>query len=467
MITFIGWITIILMIISLGKLSRLYYIFVLLTPYSAATVFIITNNKAGLPPSFLVGIFFIIATFLKIIKNNQKINTYQKNVFFMIVFFIMFCLVSIFIPILHQGVGNTYTVMNAAFEYTSIPSLGSFSQFIYLIFYLLLVISIFFYVDNTTKIYKTIKFFLLSSLFTVLWGIFIHQGSNLGMFEYPYEIFNNHPGYYQGYDMEIYGFVKRMSSVAQEPSVYSFFLGFSITLLMYLSLNKVWIFTSSLQIIILILHVVSLFLTTSSTAIVGFFLLLFILFLLEFTSTSFFIIKKKLLIISIVTPLILFLFYSIMEYILTKELNISLIELVQILTINKLDDGTSGDIRVSAFFFGLQTLIDTYFLGAGYGINRTFDINTTLLANIGFFGFLSFLLLFFYPFFLSIKKLKTIKVLEEKKIYISILIANILAYILMSISIPDFVNTYFWLFFALMLSIPNIINKKSEVRKYQ
>lgn len=463
MLTFIGLVTIIITAVNFFNINKLFYTLVFFMPFSASTIFILQGSKAGMQPAYFIGLIFIFRTLIKYSK-SIKINQYYKDVTILIFTLVVISTISLLNPLLLDYFGVNYIVFNVID--TSNSTIGSLSQFAYFLFFIILLYTVLLFLDSFDKVKQALYVFLLSSTFTVLWAILIHEGSYIFGFEYPAYIFNNHPGYAQGYTQEIYGYINRICSVAQEPSIYGYLLSISISILLFSNYNNIYFFRKNVQILILFLHIFTIFLTTSSTAFIGLALVVSIYLIYEFTKMNFPKINKKLFYSIFFMVSILLTLFLLFNYLVSMYFNFDLLDLISLLTVNKLDDGSSGDERFGLFLLGINTFMDTYMLGAGFGLNRTVDINSTLLANIGLLGFFSWILLCLYPFF-AIKKLYKYCSFEQRQLVLIILFSNVVSYILMSLSIPDFINLYFWLFFGLLISIPNIILKEKSLKELE
>jgi hypothetical protein len=455
MITYIGYITFLLVLFNYNNKYNLLKLFVIFSAFSASTILIIPNSKFGLQPSYVIAIVFMLQ-FINMKSIKFLNHKYEKNIFIFIFIFMFIGLVSLLYPLVFNFFQIPYQVISPAHSYAYKPEFGSLSQYIYLIFYLLIVIFIYFFINSFDKLETLIKIFIYTSLFTAFWGLGVQESSVYLKFDYPYYIFNNHPGYAQGYAQEIYGYINRMCSVAQEPSVYAYFLSYSVSILTYLSLKNVYIMNKNYQKLILYIFILTLIVTTSSTAYTFLILLYFSMLILFFNINEPMKLNKRFIYLLFNGLFFLIVIYIVLDYILETYLNFSLFDLLSQLLFHKFDTG-SGIERLNGFIVGINILLDTYLLGLGYGLNRTFDIVSTLLANIGIIGLLSFILMLLYPIFRIHKLKKKLYSKRQRAIVESIVIAFSFSFLLMAISIPDFNNIYFWLFFAFIISIPKII----------
>lgn len=457
MITLVGLIEVAAIVYFLGNLNKFFNFFVVTTAFSAASLVVLPNSTFGIIPAYLTGAILIILVFYNALIKRTGSIIYTLDALIPFIFFICLSSISLFYPIVLEVMGISVPVFNVAFNDQSIIEIGRLTQISYFWFLCLVAISISIYVNSKDKLYSLVRVFIYASTFTVFWGLGVQGGSFLFGFDYPDYIFNNHPGYAQGFDQEIFGYVKRMCSVAQEPSVYAYYLMYTISILSYLTLKKIKIVHHKFQTPILILHILMLLLTTSSTGFVAFCFMILLLLLFNLNTLNTLVIDKMFFYIFFILLILLVVFYVFMSYFLQKFLGVNILELLELLTLNKLESGSSGDVRLGLFYSGLDVLYSSNFIGAGFGVNRTVDINTTLLSNIGIIGFISFIFAMFYPVVLTINKLNLSSDNFEKTVVRSVLFAHVISYFVMSIAIPDFVNVYYWLIWGVVMALPNIL----------
>lgn len=217
--------------------------------------------------------------------------------------------------------------------------------------------------------------------------------------------------------MTVSGFsFERLKSLTGEASMYSF------TILPF------WIFamhTKRLKTAILLF--VTLLLTASTTALLG----MFIYALMNLKGIIGFIIKYKrstsiiVLFIAVTVSIKYSYFYKLIDSMVIDKLTMS---------------NASGSSRVTYFLNQMGFFVhDMPFLnklfGIGFGTVRSTDFLSTLLVNCGIVGFLLFTLLFLYP----VIKLD-ISDLKER----GLIIANVVIYITMMVSVPEFAYLSTW-----------------------
>jgi hypothetical protein len=107
----------------------------------------------------------------------------------------------------------------------------------------------------------------------------------------------------------------------------------------------------------------------------------------------------------------------------------------------------------------MQIFMQNPILGIGYGRNRSFEITTTLLSNIGLLGFVTFVMLIGA----SLRMTNLIPLMTKDKLLISVSYglkySLMLSLFAMLIAIPDLTFMYFWLVLSLISSVYNLARK--------
>jgi glycosyltransferase involved in cell wall biosynthesis len=241
-----------------------------------------------------------------------------------------------------------------------------------------------------------LRVFVASATFVALWG-WLQLAMHYVGIAYPSYLFNNNASFAQHYDQVLNVLhLKRMSSVAPEPSMLARFLLVPSFMLLYAVYHDVhWFAPSRLTLGLSIFFLVTLLLTTSSTAVAGLILGLAVLVAIEAfrrrrgaegptPSRRRSIRVTLLLIVSVpVVVLVVSIFW------LHLDLH-GLRQLVDVVLLDKLES-SSGQGRVEGALHGLALFRRYPLLGVGWGSNRTFDLLTTLLAATGVLGAASFL----------------------------------------------------------------------------
>jgi hypothetical protein len=325
-----------------------------------------------------------------------------------------------------------------------------------------------FEVDSLKKLIGSVKVLLASGFVTALWGIFVQFPSFFLKYQYPFWIFNNHQGYAQAWMGRMrsgLAAIPKISSVAPEASMYAYFAMMVVALLAVLIINKYQLFNKTLQNMIMLSLVVVSWLTTSTTAFAGYGFLVLLLFALFWNNRKMFSLKidaKMWFIIKmgLAAALLFVTVFVLVSYFF--QINYAQIsDIIRLSSYDKLSTG-SGQVRFGALLRGVEILFSTYLLGTGWGSNRTTELYSTLLANIGLAGFASFIFLLW----LVIKQTLIIArrnqgINDSLSVMSQALLGSFfMSLFLLGISIPDFIYTYFWLIFGLLLALPRIEAKK-------
>ena len=471
-ITLIGLITIILTIIFFKNSAKLFSLLVFLSPFTASSIFILTGTDKGMQPAYFIGLAFIFRTILKLFMKKVSINAIQKKMIALLSAFWLLMLGSLLFPLVLNVFGIDPILINArAVDITRASDFPSYScnYFIYMTLFLAIAISTIFEIDSFEKIKKSIQVLSISAFFSAVWGLFVQLPSFLLGYDYPIWIFNNHQGYGQSWNNKLFSltsFLPRINSIFPEPSMYAVFLMAIIVILFVLTINKIYIFRNGFQVFLLIFLLITSWLSTSTTAYIGSFLLLVStvlgylklkrLFNLK-VDKKLFLFGKYLLGVSLIALLVF------MSLAFLFIINISdLLSIFRSLTFDKVSSG-SGQDRADSSLYGLSILFDTYFLGTGWGYNRTNDLLFTLLSNVGLFGFLYFAFVMFYFLkntYAIYKKLKEWR--EFSYISLALFFSLLMELALMLIAVPDFIFIYFWIILGLLLSLPKAMDRLME-----
>lgn len=272
----------------------------------------------------------------------------------------------------------------------------NFTQFMYLVFVVTLMAAVASMRLTPDEIRRAVLVLLGSALFVAGWG-WIQVGFHQVGIEYPDELFNNSLSFAQLYGQQIaVAGIKRMSSVAPEPSMLARFL------LIPTFISYYAVFEGTGQIVnraaalgLAAFFTLTLVATTSSTAFVGLAIgvvLFGVVVLVRMRrlareGAGGHPIGRLILLgvtVGIVVPVLLLLIAQWRLGLGLAELD----EVLSILVVGKLET-TSGQNRLSGAAAGLRLFLTHPVLGVGWGSNRTFDVTTNVLAATGLVGALS------------------------------------------------------------------------------
>ncbi len=445
----------------------LYYIFIFFTPFSASSVLNVPSIQFGMQPAFLLGALCLISLAVDFVRRPLRIAKIFKiqQVFIVTIWlFWLIALVSLAASIiLYIGFDFEYKTFNPGV----LEDLGirkfKLTAFTYLTFFLFLPILTLIKVDSRKKLLNSLRFFFYSGLFTIIWGLLTQiVGFFIGM-EYPSWLFNNHIGYIQFAGVPLYG-VPRMNSVAAEPSHQAFFLLIYIAIFVTLWVNKVYIVPRRFFEFSLLLALTGIILTTSTTGIVtlAFGLIVMTIHLIInklAINLRFF---RLIILVSVVIVIIIIL--SLLIIFNSDIPSENFIRFISENTIGKLQSG-SGQIRTSAIPLTLEVFLQNPIIGTGWGRNRSFDLATTLLANIGIIGFASYILVMMTIFRIVLRVHQRSHDHTLSTIGLSFFYALILALFACFIAIPDFLFLYFWVLLGLAASLLTIYKREQSLNR--
>lgn len=437
-ITLLGIIVIAMSIYAFFKNEKLLlYMLVFFSTFTAAELFHIEFISAPVLPFEFIGTMWLLKQLINFIKSKPKItkeiiiNKFKENKL------ATACLIFIIAVIL----GEAYLAISGiTIDYISFYgksevirfSMGNISQFIIITFIFTLMIVLSFKIKTKEEIKTLLKVFCISSIFAVIWGLLQFITFYFGI-PYPAFLFNNNVYAAQCYD-QIGNNIKRISSIALEPSTFSInlicFMPFLIGTFLKLKENfkdKKYL----LIFVLLVLTTVCAILTTSSTAYVGLVALygMFGLYILcgfikngELSDRKKNFIKLALItVISILLAVVLwFTFVKIgykMGVIKHDEMTLLDIELeeenpkvddrqhnsifdnmistIKQMTIGKLASA-SGQDRMQGDLIGFSMIKYSPIVGIGFGAYRPFSMFTNVLLGSGVIRIISFCIYILY-----------------------------------------------------------------------
>jgi len=316
---------------------------------------------------------------------------------------------------------------------------------IYLLFAMILSVRL----KSKQEIKELLKVFGIVTIFAIIWG-FIQYFMYYLNIRYPAFLFNNNPYAAQGYGQMMF-FVKRISSIALEPSTFSLNLALFVPLVLVTLIEIKKEKTSQKYriglLVVTIMAITCALLTTSTTAWASLAVLYFVLLVYNIKNKNF----KKIIQITVYFAIsfIIFAICCFAGNALSKATNINnnvstssskngLINTVENVTTKKLDSG-SGHERLQRELDGLKIYQMSPIFGVGYFSFRTFTLFTNVLVNMGIFGVLSIL----YIFFVVIKQLwKNRK--GNRTIVLTFFLCVLEMFFAYLISIPDLSYIYCW-----------------------
>jgi hypothetical protein len=377
----------------------LFYTFIFFVPFSASTVLNVDSLvRFGLQP----GYFFALLWFLKIsisslYSNKLHFPSLSFVYLYPIIIFWFIALVSLSMPIILEGNVLVHYPWTEGWYFTRLELQGGhFTQFLYLTFVVLVVISICIEVRTREKLYKAIRILLISGTVVSLLGLWQSLGDHFGV-PFPAGIFSNNIKFYLGYEQVAFEAVSgfnRMSSVAPEPSILaSYFLWIFPLFFMLMVRKDTAVKVKKLYMYLtLFLFFISLVLTLSTTALAGIIFNFFLL--LGYVDNGGFlklgVIKKRFRLLFYLVMFVCLVAFTAWAVGSSLGINFSMLKDLFInLTINKTKN-LSGIERSEGVAQGINIFLQYPLLGVGWGSNRTFDFSTTILSNTGALGFAAF-----------------------------------------------------------------------------
>ena len=427
------------------KRRWLFYASVFFIPFNASAVVYFPSISYGVQIPYLLAMLWIarigVDTAWKRIAWEEYMSVLTQKAPWILILFVTLCVLSLAVP--QMGLSSLVHPVEEPFHVHGIlvPSRTNLTQLAYLAF----MAAFFFATALETYLLrnplKPLKVLVFSALFSEGWGVLQYLLRLLHL-PYPHELFNNNPAFYQGWNQTIWGNIPRMCSVAIEPSIFSGFLFAVLPLLVYALIKRIKI--TPLDFLALTLGILCSLLTFSTTALVGLMLLTFLGFLLAIHTSPWG--KKEGTTMGLLTAGGMVL---IAYAIFTSPLGHAL----EIVTLKKLTT-ISGMARLKGAKLGLQLAYSHPLLGVGWGSNRTFDLVTNLLSNVGLLGTASFFTFVYLVVGPCLKESTNPSILR------GIALTILIDLFLLALSIPDIIQLHLWLLMGICCGgRPLVINK--------
>jgi hypothetical protein len=474
MVTELGYVVIPLSILLffLSK-EHLFYLFVVSTPFTAASVFNVEAIKFGLAPAYWISALFILKSLLELftkrnIKNKKLINNKFTSALFL---FWSVCLLSLLLSITVYLLFNIdYVNFSPEANDDMIIRKFRITNFLYFTLYVLTTYFSIQEMGNTKKLMNALACFLCSGLFTMFWGIVVQFIGLLVGLEYP-DLFNTNISLGQSNGAMLYG-IPRISSVASEASMYAYFLIMFIPIYISLEIGGIYILGKSTLRISNSIALLTAFVTTSTTAYATFGMALLFFFAssqrVANSSNNVFFARKFFNKLSLITIISISLFSMLIIYV-SSNFGVKIEDFISILTDSTISKGSSdstsfesGKERSSTIFVALSIFMQNPIIGTGFGKSRSFDLITTILSNTGILGLLSFIMMILAAINLTTDVEKSTVNRLFKSLAYGLRYSLIMGLFAMCISIPDLVFQFFWLILSFISSLHNISYKESK-----
>lgn len=449
-VTLIGWVVIALAIYAFIKEEKyLLYLAVFFSTFTATSIINIEKSITGISPFYFLAGLWILKVFINYYKEKISLkalikeNRDNKLIRGLFIFLFTVVLGEVF-RLIARGTIEFMDLNSNSMSVIEFSS-SNITQPIYLLFMVVFSIVLCIRLKDKVEIKKVMKIFIISTIFALIWGLVQFCIYYLGI-EYPANLFNNNIAARQLYFQMVYG-IKRVNSIALEPSTFALNILHLLPLILTLWLANIKVAKTRIksEIIIVMIIILALMvgiLTTSSTAYIGIaltvlMLTIYILFL-SIKGKDLYNNKKKVIVFYLIgiVSLIFVLLLSIKVFNIYWE---TVWHAFKDMTINK-KNLESGHERGNAVKMALNIFRQAPILGAGWGSFRSLDTVTNLLANTGVVGTGAF----FYIIYIIIERTIIYRKYDEK-MAVGLGLMIIIPTIALSISIPDLIFGYYWM----------------------
>lgn len=454
-ITILGFVTLIISIYAFFKNEKLLlYMVVFLSTFTAAELGDIKATTTPIQTFEFTGAVWLLREFINFVKLRPKItkeiiiNKFKENNIALAFVFFIISIILGEITLVISGISVEYIDVFGNQRMVKF-GLSNITQSSILIFMFIIMIVLSFKIKTKEEVKELLRVFCISAMFAVIWGLLQFITYYFGI-QYPAFLFNNNNYALQGYN-QIENNIKRISSIALEPSMFSITL---IALLAFLmgTFLKTNINLKNKKHLVLILGLLATtictILTTSSISYVGLvivygFFLVYILFGFikggELSNRKHNFIK---ILVSTVASIALASMICIVfvkigyklgtigekttieeknsekenENVIKKEEKYNkdikaydnMTTTLKQMTIQKLKTGSALE-RINGEKVGFSMLKYSPVFGIGFGSYRTYSLFTTVLVNAGIFGEITFL----YILFVVIREIMKLRNEEE------------------------------------------------------
>jgi len=393
-VTILGYI---LIPVAVGLFFRsrreLLYVFVFFAPFSAAAVINFSSPSFGLQPGYLFGMLYIARAVIDHVTGGGT-PTFDRARLKQLLPFWLFLIVAllsmVMIPL--RGLA-TVTRPSGATELLHL-SMQNATQFGYLLFTISVLTTIAAERLSSSELRRILRIFVGAGIFACLWGWFEVFTFFVGGIEYPEFLFNNSVSFKQavGTVFSLIG-VRRLSSIAPEPSMLARFLLVPCFIVIYDYFRSGVLYSKQTALWISALFVITLLACASSTGYVGIaagFGLLIFLHARDHVRSFLHPEAIKRLLVAFGSTVVLALFFGAISFVVAQQvlgLGVEdIVTLFDLLIGSKLESG-SANTRIGGGLQALNLLAQFPLFGAGWGSHRSFDLVTYVLGNTGFIGF--------------------------------------------------------------------------------
>lgn len=383
-----------LLIAVFGSSRILLYLLIFFAPFTATAVVNVQSPSFGLQPAYFFGLLFVgrfgAETLLR--GGRVTLGRTERRALLILWLFLLAVVVSILaIPVYDHVMVVRPSGQLEALRFTS----ENVSQLLYVAVAVALVTAIAFSRPRPVDVRRGLLVLLAGGVFVSLWGwlqIYLYR---LGL-PYPDFLFNNSLSYSQRYE-QVLGVLglKRMNSVAAEPSMLARFLLIPTFISYYCVVHRGFLLSQRMAVALAILFSLTLLATTSTTAFLGLLAGFGVFYLIALRSNRKSPIgisrrrrRRTILLLAVVTASLPVLAYAAARIYLGLSAG-EVADLLNVVLLQKLES-QSGQSRWVGALNGLSLFASHPILGVGWGSNRTFDLTTNLLSTTGLVGTLLF-----------------------------------------------------------------------------
>jgi len=456
-----GWFLIPLTIILFLSAPRwLYVLVIFFIPFSATAIINVKPLVFGIPVSIFIGSFWILSVVLNTIKTFRfKLPSYRGKSLVLLVVFSIIVLLSLMMPIIIDGkISTASDRLNGKELYPLFLMPRHIVQALYLIYGVIFTTMISAKNSRLLEFKRSIRIYVLSSIFVSLWGWLQWSLYHLNM-PYPAYIFNNSITPSAANFAAEMGIIKtiKVSSVAVEASILAQYLLTVIPIILFALISKKVIISRFIDRLAFALTVSSLFISGSTTGYIGilflFLLVIIMLFLLRVFRERYF----YWIIASLFACISVYAFIPAAKVLINETL------------FYKIESYSFAE-RLRNIINAWGYFLEYPLLGIGWGSFTCPDLIVKLLAGTGAIGFASFIALIVYVF-IQLKKSLTVHIPYESSDSNAVRLMGVAMgcsfYTLLFACILSslyFVFSYLWFIAGMVIAVISIVNKDNYSR---
>lgn len=455
-ITLAGWVLIPLGVVFLFVAPVwLYYLTIFLIPFSATAVLNMAmgGEIKGVPAILFIGGLWVCNEAYAISRTgilNNPILVRKIGLMCLLYLVIIACTLGAL-----WQMPNEYIVHSPRLDAPQLVllkfSMHNITQFMYLLFWVVMTFLIVMRNQNDRAIAETIKIFVMSAIFVSCWGLLQWLAFQF-KFYYPYELFNSSASTSaQGYTgVLVETGLKRITSVAVEPSILAQCILAAVPFVFVAEWFKYPIFSVTVDRVVLVLLLLVLLLSTSTTAYIG-----ILVFTLGFP------ILLRLKGKQIMRYAYLAIVLGVVEAVLVASA--FFVSSVPSINADPMTQAVAHSFSIQERWYSIHnawnSFLDSPLLGLGWGSVTSHDLIVNLLVNSGLIGLLGFFLLIVGPLKSQFDALTKYPMNDHQAAWrVGALCSFLLVLTTNMVSGFSFVFGHFWLMFALLTSTAMLLS---------